>query len=185
MNVPRDKLMRAIQEVWFSLWSERAIAARKRAGIPGNKVYMAVVIQQMLCSDFSFVMHTVNPISGNENEIYIEIAPGQGEALTDTALMGTPYRMTGHKINRNIKMNAFASLSYGLWPHPAGGLQRKTLAYSSIDLSTQRAGREALGKRLTQIGQLVETAFQGPQDIEGAAIGNDVYLLQARPQVMG
>jgi len=145
---------------------------------------MAVLIQQMLSPDLSFIVHTVNPVTGNQNEIYIELAAGQGEALTDTAISGTPYRMIGHKDNGRIEINAFASLSSGLWPGPDGGLHRETINYAKIDFSTKAAIREAVGRRLTAISRYVEASLQGPQDLEGAIIGQDIYLLQARPQVV-
>jgi len=35
----------------------------------------------MVNSQFCFVIHTTNPVSDNINEVYIELAVGQGETL--------------------------------------------------------------------------------------------------------
>ena len=42
--------------------------------------------------------------------------------------------------------------------------------------------RKRLGNRLSSIAQVVEKALQKPQDIEGVVVGEEIYLVQARPQ---
>ena len=49
---------------------------------------MAVLIQQMLTPDFSFVLHTVNPLNRNVGEVYAEIAVGLGETLASAGERG-------------------------------------------------------------------------------------------------
>ncbi len=39
-----------------------------------------------------------------------------------------------------------------------------------------------LGARLGKIGGQLEEAFGGPQDVEGAIVDDDVYIVQSRPQ---
>jgi phosphoenolpyruvate synthase/pyruvate phosphate dikinase len=79
-------------------------------------------------------------------------------------------------------MLSFASFSHALWPDTAGGLSRKIVDYSQIDLTRNAASREALGRLLADIGRSVEKALGQPQDIEGAVIGRKIYLLQSRAQ---
>ena len=79
-------------------------------------------------------------------------------------------------------MLAFASFSEAIWPSPAGGTIRKIVDYSRIELSRDAATRKALGRRLHAISRFVEDALQKPQDIEGAVVGDEIYLVQARPQ---
>jgi len=54
--------------------------------------------------------------------------------------------------------------------------------YSGIALSTNPENRHKFGKRIAAIGQFVENAFGYPQDIEGAIVGDDIYLVQSRSQ---
>ena len=61
-NVRSDEVASAIRRVWSSLWTRRAVLSRKQTGIPHEKAQMAVIIQQMLSPDYSFVLHTVNPL---------------------------------------------------------------------------------------------------------------------------
>src|SRR6266403_519764 len=42
---------------------------------------MAVLIQQVVEADYAFVIHTVNPLTGNREEIYAEVVLGLGETL--------------------------------------------------------------------------------------------------------
>jgi hypothetical protein len=77
---------------------------------------------------------------------------------------------------------AFANFSQALWPDPAGGVSPKIVDYSRIAMSCEADARKRLGRRLASIAQLVEMAFQKPQDIEGAVVGTEIYLVQARPQ---
>lgn len=34
---------------------------------------MAVLIQEIICGDYAFVIHTKNPLSGDNSEIYTEV----------------------------------------------------------------------------------------------------------------
>jgi phosphoenolpyruvate synthase/pyruvate phosphate dikinase len=56
------------------------------------------------------------------------------------------------------------------------------LDYSRIAMSCEADTRKRLGTRLASIAQVVENAFQKPQDIEGVVVGEEIYLVQARPQ---
>jgi phosphoenolpyruvate synthase/pyruvate phosphate dikinase len=79
-------------------------------------------------------------------------------------------------------MLAFANFSEAIWPDQAGGLIRKTVDYSQLDLSRDAATRKLLGRRLAAISRFVEEALQTPQDIEGVLVEDEIYLVQARPQ---
>jgi phosphoglucan,water dikinase len=77
---------------------------------------------------------------------------------------------------------ALANFSQALQPDPAGSLRRATVDYSQIELSRDSNARKQLGKRLAFVARLVEEVFQKPQDIEGAVVGDEIYLVQSRPQ---
>ena len=52
----------AIKSVWRSLYSRRAIQSRLKYKIREEKSAMAILIQQMIPSDVSFIIHTENPV---------------------------------------------------------------------------------------------------------------------------
>lgn len=181
-NVLPAEVAPAVRAVWASLWTRRAMVSRQQVGIAQGQAHMAVLVQQMLVPDFSFVLHTVNPISRDEHEAYVEIVVGLGETLASAATRGTPYRLVCKKNSRRVKTLAFANFSDALWPEPAGGMMRKIVDYSQVPLSLEREAREKLGLRLAAIASFVETALKEPQDIEGVVKGDEIYLVQSRPQ---
>jgi phosphoglucan,water dikinase len=52
------ELGEAVTEVWASLYSRRAVLARRAAGVPQAAAHMAVLVQEMAPSRVSFVLHT-------------------------------------------------------------------------------------------------------------------------------
>jgi phosphoglucan,water dikinase len=144
---------------------------------------MAVLIEEMVDAEVSFVMHTVNPIRGNPDEIYIELAAGLGETIASGRQRGTPYRFVSDKRTGAAEALAFASYSLALRPGPDGGLIEETVDYSTEPLTISEEAALNLMARLTEIGVRIEQAMGGPQDVEGAVRGDEVYLLQARPQM--
>ncbi len=181
-NVPPSDVAVAIRKVWASLWNKRAVMNRRNTRIPHDRAHMAVLIQKMIVPEYSFIMHTINPVTYNTEEVYIELAVGLGETLASAGASGVPYRMVCNKQTKVVRMLAFASFSHALWPGPDGGTIMKTIDYSDIGLSENRTFRDLMGRRLGSIGQFVENALGHPQDIEGVISGDEVYLVQSRAQ---
>lgn len=76
-----DKAFAALKSVWASQYNQRAYLSLRKAGLPHAQLCMAVLVQRVVPADYAFVIHTVNPSSGNTNEIYIEMVKGLGETL--------------------------------------------------------------------------------------------------------
>jgi phosphoglucan,water dikinase len=181
-NVPPQGIAGAVRMVWASLWTERAVLSRKQSGIPHEKAHMAVLIQEMVTPQYSFVMHTANPINCDRDEVYVELAVGLGEVLASAAVPGSPYRLLCHKTSEETRMLAFASFSDAIQPDPSGGTTRRVVQYSDVGLSRDPAFARQLGKRFASIARFMEGALGRPQDIEGALVGEEIYLVQSRPQ---
>ena len=79
------KAWTAIKKVWASKFNERAFLAMKKIGVNLEQVYMAVLIQRIVKAQYAYVVHTVNPTTGNESEIYVEACRGLGESLVSDA----------------------------------------------------------------------------------------------------
>ena len=181
-GVPPDKVAGAIRQVWASLWTQRAALSRRDAGIPQRQAHMAVLIQELVPADYSFVLHTVHPITHDVQEVYAEIVVGLGETLASAAARGTPYRLTINKQTGAVMTLAFANFSQAVRPNSESGLRRETVDYSEIGLSRETKAMAELGRRLVAVGGCVERALGKPQDIEGAVLQDRIYLVQARPQ---
>jgi hypothetical protein len=181
-NVAPQDVAGAIQRVWASLWTRRAAMGRMISGVPHEKAHMAVLIQQMIAPDYSFIIHTENPVNASAEEVYIEMAVGLGETLASGRIPGLPYRMIYNRLSGKVQQLSFASLSKAVMAGKAGKTEERTIDYSTVRLSADDAFRNLLVTRLGKIGAFVEESFGGPQDIEGVVTGDEIYLVQSRPQ---
>jgi phosphoenolpyruvate synthase/pyruvate phosphate dikinase len=82
LNVVGDAaVLDAVRRCWGSLWTERAIAYRRRQQVESGNLRIAVVIQRMVDAEFAGVMFTANPVAGDRDEVVVDANPGLGEAV--------------------------------------------------------------------------------------------------------
>lgn len=175
----------AVGRVWASLYTRRAVLSRRAAGVPQEAAVMAVLVQEMLSPDLSFVLHTLSPTDKNDNLVEAEVAPGLGETLA-SGTRGTPWRLAIGKFDGSVRTLAFANFSKELvvsGSGPADGeVLHLTVDYSKKPLTVDPIFRRQLGTRLGVVGFFLEREFECPQDVEGCLVGNDVFIVQTRPQ---
>ncbi|XP_059293614.1 phosphoglucan, water dikinase, chloroplastic [Lycium ferocissimum] len=175
----------AVARVWASLYTRRAVLSRRAAGVPQKDATMAVLVQEMLSPDLSFVLHTLSPTDNNHNFIEAEVAPGLGETLA-SGTRGTPWRLSTGKFDDTVRTLAFANFSEELvvgGNSPADGeVIHLTVDYSKKPLTTDPVFRRQLGQRLGAVGFYLERKFGSPQDVEGCLVGNEIFIVQSRPQ---
>ena len=82
--------------VWASKFNERAFLATKKIGVALTSVYMAVLVQRIVESEYAFVIHTSNPTNGEGDEVYVEACLGLGEALV-SKMPGQAFSFTHSK----------------------------------------------------------------------------------------
>ncbi|HYT87717.1 MAG TPA: PEP/pyruvate-binding domain-containing protein, partial [Gemmataceae bacterium] len=168
---PWDMLRAAINAVFASWHSERAVTFRRHHRIEGL-LGTAVNVQAMCPAEVSGVMFTADPVNPNVSRLVIESSYGLGEAVVLGKV--TPDRFTldrdsCHVLERAIgaKEHVIATLARD------GKTQTATRAEASLS-DEQLAELAALGLR-------VEEYFKTPCDIEWALSQGRFYLLQARP----
>lgn len=175
----------AVSKVWASLYTRRAVLSRRAAGVPQMEASMAVLIQEMLSPDLSFVLHTVSPTKQDNNCVEAEIASGLGETLA-SGTRGTPWRLSSGKFDGQVQTLAFANLSEELLVRGAGPADgeviRLIVDYSKKPLTVDSTFRRQLGQRLCAVGFFLERKFGCPQDVEGCLVGKDIFIVQTRPQ---
>lgn len=175
----------AIGRVWASLYTRRAVLSRRAAGVPQWEAVMAVLVQEMLSPDISFVLHTLSPTDKNQNLVEAEIAPGLGETLA-SGTRGTPWRLSSGKFDGAVQTLAFANFSEELVVHKSGPADGEvielTVDYSKKPLTVDPVFRQQLGRRLGAVGFFLEQKFGCAQDVEGCLVGEDVFIVQTRPQ---
>src|SRR5262249_54582722 len=57
VNVAATAAPDAVRQVWASLWTHRATVSRAQAGIPHDRIRMAVLLQELVVPDLSFILH--------------------------------------------------------------------------------------------------------------------------------
>lgn len=198
---------RRIKEVWASKWNERAVLSRRNVGIPDEDLFMAVLIQAVVEADYAFVLHTVNPSTGNTDELYGEVVLGLGETLVGN-FPGRALSFVWNKRNQRARLICFPSKSVALY---GGGLifrsdsngedlagyagaglydsvllkapRRAEVDYAEEPLVWDQAFRDELIAAVGRLGQAIEQALGSPQDIEGAVAKGEYFVVQSRPQV--
>ncbi|KAE8708781.1 Phosphoglucan [Hibiscus syriacus] len=175
----------AVSQVWASLYTRRAVLSRRAASVSQKDATMAILVQEMLSPDYSFVLHTLSPTDCDHNHVEAEIAPGLGETLA-SGTRGTPWRVSSGKFDGTVKTLAFANFSEEMVVSGAGPADGEvihlTVDYSKKPLTVDPIFRQQLSQRLCTVGFFLERKFGCPQDVEGCVLGKDIYIVQTRPQ---
>ena len=189
-----QEIIKNIAKVWASLFNSRAIINRKNLNIKASEAKMSVIIMQMTEPEFSYVIHTINPVNKNENEIYIELALGLGETLAQSNQKGAPYRLIYNRKDDKVNILNLSSYNYLL--------ERKTndvkiIEYRNQELTKSEEFINNVGKNLGKIGIKIEEEVENKnddknkvwQDIEGnyVNIGNECenyFIVQTRPEIV-
>ena len=87
-----DAVADAICTCYRSLFSETVLTYLANHHLSGGTLRMAVIVQELVRSEISGVMFSVNPVSGCDKEALIEVAQGQGEALVSGQVSAEQYR---------------------------------------------------------------------------------------------
>ena len=203
----------AIKRVWASKWNERAYLSRKACGVEEEELCMATLLMELVPAEYSFVLHTANPVTGNQHEVYGEICVGLGEALvgnepgnalsfTAQKVKGFPHNVrslpskpTKHVAQKDTRTIIARSDSNGedLEGFAGAGLYDSIVVdaptlepvdYANEPLIWDAEKRSAMIKKLAELAVAIEVEMKSPQDIEGCIVGGSTYILQSRPQVL-
>ncbi|MDA8086502.1 MAG: hypothetical protein M0Z75_07370 [Nitrospiraceae bacterium] len=202
-----ENAWQCIKSVWASKWNERAYLSRITNGINHEDLVMSVLIQEVVKADYSFVIHTANPVSGDRGEVFAQAVLGLGESLAAN-YPGRALDFVCRKDGGKPKPLSFPSKSMGLFGgglifrsdsngedlegYAGAGLYdsfvlpspvKRVLDYSDTPLVWDEEFRDGLLTGIARLGMAVEEAMGPPQDIEGAFSGGQYYIVQTRPQV--
>ncbi len=86
-----DDIVAAVIKCYLSVYSETVLSYLATNQLSAAESAMAVIIEEMVDSDISGVAFTVNPITGNDKEIFIEATAGQGENLVSGKVTAERY----------------------------------------------------------------------------------------------
>ena len=140
-----------VVDCWASFFSERALFYRARKGSLDD-LRMAVVVQEMVApGQVAGVLFTVDPVQRRRDRMVVEAVFGLGEQVVSGEVTPDHYSRRPERLG-----------------------QRERL------VERRRPGRRRVAE-LARLGRSIEERFGGPQDIEWAIAGGQLYLLQSRP----
>ena len=81
LNVKKRSVLRKIVECYQSMFSEVILSYLVNNSIPTDNLRMSVIIQEMVPSTHSGICFTVDPVTGNDKTMLIEVGEGLGENI--------------------------------------------------------------------------------------------------------
>jgi phosphoenolpyruvate synthase/pyruvate phosphate dikinase len=167
-------ILEHITRCWASLFTERAVTYRLRNGFGHRKVYMAVVVQQMVFPEAAGVLFTADPVTSNRKVACVEASFGLGEVLVSGLVNADAYWVR----DGEVVAKTVATKRLALHALPAGGTQEQAIDPARQE---QPALTDAQVVRLAQLGRRIEAHFGHPQDIEWCLVDDDFQIVQSRP----
>jgi rifampicin phosphotransferase len=169
--VGEQALLDAVRGCWGSLWTDRAIAYRRRQEIGSGEVRMAVVVQRMVDAEFAGVMFTANPVTGERSQVVVDASSGLGEAVVSGLVTPDHYVVDGRGA---VIARAVGRREVVIRSADGGGVTRS----ADRDVTTMP---DTVLAELAALGRAVAGHFGRPQDVEWAHAKGRVWLVQARP----
>ncbi|MCD9900066.1 phosphoenolpyruvate synthase [Streptomyces sp. MT29] len=168
------EVLRHVSRCWASLFTERAVAYRRRNGIDHRTVQMAVVVQRMVFPEAAGVLFTADPLTGNRRTATVDAGFGLGEALVSGLVNPDVFTVR----DGVVVTRAIAAKQRAVHALPGGGTRE-------VEVDPQRQGRPALTDaqvlRLVELGRRIEAHFGRPQDIEWCLADDGFRIVQSRP----
>jgi len=171
-----EDVLKFVQKCWASLFESRAIFYREENNFDHSKVYIAVVVQEMVNADKAGVMFTVHPSTGEE-KILIEAAWGLGEGVVSGTV--TPDTCWYDKEKSEIIDYKVSNKKVMFKRDPDTGYT--VTVDVPEDLREKRVLNADEISRLAVLGKTIQTHYNFPQDTEWAIEGDQIFMLQSRP----
>ena len=171
-----EDVLEYVQKCWASLFESRAIFYREEHNFDHSKVYIAVVVQEMVDAEKAGVMFTVHPSTGEE-KILIEGAWGLGEAVVSGTV--TPDTYWVDKKTDEILESIISEKNIMFTKDPESG---KTVKMEvPDDMKNKKVLSTPELAELTNMGKRIHEHYGSPQDTEWAINNGKVFMLQSRP----
>jgi pyruvate, water dikinase len=181
---PED-LMEKVIKCWSSLFTPRAIFYRNEKGFPHEKVFISVGVQKMVNSRAAGVMFTINPVTGNRDEIVIEGNFGLGETVVSGIV--NPDDFVVDKQSGSIKERRISKKTIKYIRDSKTGktihldipeVEQKLVCITDTEIA-----------KLTELAKRIENHYGKPMDIEWAIdqdliFPENMMLVQARPETI-
>ena len=188
----REQVLRAMHEVYASLFNDRAIAYRVHQGFDHSQVAISVGVQHMVRSDLgaSGVMFTLDTESGFRGVVFITASYGLGEMVVQGAVNPDEFYVFKRSLEDGhypiIRRSLGAKASKMVYAQAGTGSQR----VETVDVPAADRARFCISDddvmELARQALVIERHYDCPMDIEWGKDGasGEIYILQARPETV-
>lgn len=176
-------ILAAIQKCYASIWSERAVAYRRKLGISDLEVAPGMVLMQMAPAVSAGVAFSCDPRSGREERMVISANFGLGESVVSGTVDADEYLVLLDPLSVSPRHTVEVRLGrkeYMTESSASGGTLRNS--------ATSRNNEQVLPEQeILRLAALVQRVFfalgngETHQDIEWVYDGKRFLLVQARP----
>ena len=183
--VGEDEVLEKTVKCWSSLFTPRAIFYRIQKGFAHERVLISVGVQKMVNAKAAGVMFSINPVTGNPNQIVIEGNFGLGESVVSGAV--TPDEFIVDKQTMKIVGRRIATKKVMTVQDPATG---RTV---QVEVPPEKQNMPCLTDeevlKLAELAAKIERHYGKPQDIEWAvdadlSFPSNIFIVQARPETV-
>jgi pyruvate,water dikinase len=173
----REAVIDAVKRCWQSLFGARTIYYRGQRGFSHSGMEIAVVVQRQIPSTRAGVMFTIDPATGNRDQLVIEGSFGLGESVVSGQV--SPDRYVVDKGSMAILVRSVRPKELTIEVSADGGTTKR-------ELSPEESRRPVLSDdevlRLAELGIAIEREYRAPQDTEWAFDPDGkIWMLQSRP----
>jgi len=166
---------KAIIECSRSSSTLRASKYRERLDLESNSAQIPVIVQQMIPSEVSGVAFSSNPITKNNNEVFISTSWGLGESIVDGIV--TPDNYIVDKGDKSIKLSEINHKDIMILPSENGTVESEV----SPNMRGQSSASDAQISEIFDLLMKLENQMKQPVDVEFGYYKGLLYLLQCRP----
>jgi pyruvate,water dikinase len=181
-----DELLEMVARCWSSLFTARAMFYRTEKGFKHEDVFISVTVQQMVNSTVAGVLFTVNPVTGDFDQILIEGNWGLGESVVSGSVTPDDFLVTKSSLKIIDRKIANKKIEYIRDPKTGGTIH--------ANVPQERQNQPCLNDeeiiKLAEISKVIEKHYGGmAQDIEWAidrdiAFPESVFIVQSRPETV-
>ncbi|XP_033626615.1 uncharacterized phosphotransferase YvkC-like [Asterias rubens] len=172
-----DKIFQAAQDCWSSQFSFQAVQYRRRYGRPVNSA-MAIVVQEIVPGESAGVLFSRDPLTGNPTKIVINSNYGLGESVVSGVVeVDTVILRVDLNKSLTVESKVIGRKEEAIYVAEEGGTQTQ---HQTDSKSAESSISDELCLKLGRIALMLDECFSDARDIEWAAVGDTIYLLQAR-----
>jgi pyruvate,water dikinase len=180
-----NELLKNTVKCWSSLFTPRAIFYRTEKGFKHEDVLISVGVQKMVNSKSAGVMFTINPVTGQQNQIIIEGNWGLGEAVVSGAVTPDHYEVDKNTSNIITKNIVKKTIEYIRDPKTGKTIHAKIPA-NRQDITCITDQEIA---KLAELAKRIEQHYGKAQDIEWAIdremrFPENMFIVQSRPETV-